>query len=106
MYQRITWESCFYTEPNSRLSRAPDFVSNKLPDDAANVDPRQHIDDQGFRDNLMGGSQRGVPGTAESPENLLEMQILGPTQDLFSQILGWVQPSVLTCLLPSDSIGP
>lgn len=54
----------------------------------------------------MGGSQRGVPGTAESPENLLEMQILGPTQDLFSQILGWVQPSVLTCLLPSDSIGP
>ena len=49
----------------------------------------QHVDDQGFRDNLMGGSQRGVPGrTAKSPGNLLEMQTLGPTQDLFSQILG------------------
>lgn len=36
----------------------------------------------------MGGSPGGIPGAAETPGNLLEMQIWDPTQDLFNQILG------------------
>lgn len=98
--------SCFYTEPNSGLSRAPDFVSNKL----------QMMLPMLTQDNILMTKDLEIiwwvvlKGVSQEQQNhlrtCLKMQILGPTQDLFSQILGWVQPSVLTCLLPSDSIGP